>query len=258
MKQIIFPTELHRIATTTITDVFAHQEHVDTILLVNSLARGKGTPESDIDIVILVKEKTSETMVAEMDFAWQQFLQSDTSLHNYISSNRFAQVHLDIIDGTFQPAPWEDGGAIDFFEVEIGNRVLYSAALTNEGGHLKKLKEKWLPYYNTHLRNERLQLCKEACNYDLDHLTFFVKRGLYFQAFDRLYITFQRFLQALFISHHTYPIAYNKWIKEQVSEILKLPELYDELPEIISVNNIESHELISKAQLLQGLIDEYC
>src|SRR5438270_13568821 len=105
---------------------------------------------------------------------------------------------------------------------------------------------------------QRLNLAKRACLYDLEHIPIFVKRGLYFQAFDRLYVAFQKFLQALFIKRKTYPIAYNKWIKDQVAGILNLPELYKELPNIISVNKIESTELIDKARILTKLLDQYC
>ena len=43
-------------------------------------------------------------------------------------------------------------------------------------------------------------MVRTACVYDLEHALFFVRRGLYFQAFDRLYKSFQEFLQALFIA----------------------------------------------------------
>ncbi len=258
MPELTFPTELHKRATYVVIDLFLAQQNIDTILLVNSLARGKATSESDIDIAVLVMEKTNNSEITQLGNVWQDFLNSDPTLIQYKNSNRFAQMHLDIIDGVFKPAIWEDGGVIDFFEVEIGNRLLYSTPMTGEGEHFKNLKLNWLPYYGTILQTQRLKLAKEACLYDLAHIPLFVKRGLYFQAFDRLYIAFQKFLQTLFIKRKTYPIAYNKWIKEQVVEILKLPELYKELTNIISVNQIESTELNDKAITLNKLIDQYC
>ncbi len=258
MTQLIFPTELHRQATEVVKNFFLRQQNIDTILLVNSLARGKATSESDIDIAVLVTQTTNILEITGLENIWQHFLNSDPTLNQYKNSDRFAQIHLDIIDGVFETAIWEDGGGIDFFEVEIGNRLLYSAPLTGEGEHFKNLKSEWLPYYNTTLQTQRLKLAKEACLYDLDHIPLFVKRGLHFQAFDKLYAAFQKFLQTLFIKHKTYPIAYNKWIKDQVVDILKLPELYKELPHIISVNEIESIELNDKAKTLNKLLDQYC
>ncbi|MEO5996395.1 MAG: nucleotidyltransferase domain-containing protein [Chitinophagaceae bacterium] len=258
MTEIIFPTELHKQATEVIKRFFLEQKNIDTILLVNSIARGKASPDSDIDIAVLVSQTISSTEMVKLDITWNDFLNSNPTLNLYRNSNKFAQIHLDIIDGIFEPAIWEDGGSIDFFEVEIGNRLLYSASLTNIGEHFLKLKSQWLPYYGTTLQTQRLNLAKAACLYDLDHIPLFVKRGLYFQAFDRLYVAFQKFLQTLFIKHKTYPIAYNKWIKDQIVEILNLPDLYKELPNIISVNKIESAELIDKAKTLNKLLDQHC
>ena len=51
-------------------------------------------------------------------------------------------------------------------------------------------------------------------------------RRLYFQPFDRQYNAYREVLQAMFITWRAYPIAYNKWIREQVEEILGLPELH--------------------------------
>jgi hypothetical protein len=80
---------------------------------------------------------------------------------------------------------------------------------------------------------------------------------LYFQAFDRLYKAFQEFLQALFVARRTYPIAYNKWIREQVTEWLSLPDLYQELPQILSVRSIESAEIGQKADALRVLLERW-
>ena len=90
-------------------------------------------------------------------------------------------------------------------------------------------------------------MVREACARDLEAIPFYLNRGLYFQAFDRLYKAFQEFLQALFLARRTYPLAYNKWIREQVTEWLSLPRLYAELPPILSVRNIGSPELGEKA-----------
>jgi len=258
MTEIIFPTELHRQATETIKEFFIEQQNVDTILLVNSLARGTATPESDIDIAVLVSPATTNKEITNLDARWQHFLNSNSTLNLYRNSDKFAQIHLDIIDGNFEPEAWEDGGGIDFFEVEIGNRLFYSAPLAGNGEYFNRLKSTWLPYYGVELQTQRLQLARQSCLYDLDHIPIFVKRGLHFQAFDRLYIAFQKFLQTLFIKHKIYPIAYNKWIKDQVAGILNLPELYKELCNVISVSKIESTEPIDKARSLATLLDQYC
>ena len=258
MTELIFPTELHQQTIEVITDFFLVQTKVDTILLVNSLARGKASAESDIDMAILLPQSTTIAEISKLEETWQSYLNSSRPLNQYKKSNKFAQIHLDIIDGIFEPSDWEDGQSVDSFELEIGNRLFYSAPLSPEGEHFKKLKTEWLPYYDNKKQAQRLRLSKESCLYDLELIPFFIERGLHFQAFDKIYSAFQKFLQTLFIKHKTYPIAYNKWIKEQVVEILKLPDLYNDLSNLISVNNIESNELIDKATTLNRLLNQYC
>ena len=97
-------------------------------------------------------------------------------------------------------------------------------------------------------------MVSDACAHDLDYIPFLLGRSLYFQAFDRLYKAYQEFLQALFIARKIYPIAYNKWIREQVEGWLGLPDLYRELPPILSVRNIESDEVIVNADALRVLL----
>jgi hypothetical protein len=84
-----------------------------------------------------------------------------------------------------------------------------------------------------------------------------VRRELYFAAFDRLYTSFQLFMQALFIAHRTYPLAYNRWIREQVEEVLGLPELYRLLPGVLEVRPFESGIVTCRAQELAALLAFY-
>jgi hypothetical protein len=124
------------------------------------------------------------------------------------------------------------------------------------GFYFRALQNKWLPYYTEELPLQRLQMVKDACNYDLDHIPFFIKRELYFQAFDILWKAFQEYLQALFIANKTYPIAYNKWIKEQVANWLNKPDLYKKLSPVLSISNIESNEINDKVMALRKLLND--
>ena len=253
-----FPTTLHGETAELVMEFFLALPVVDTFLLVNSCARGQAVPESDLDFAVLLSPDTPSGEQDILEQAWQRYSTSNTDILRFRKSHRFAQIHLDVIDGNYLPQIWDDGEGPDYFEVEIGNRIAYSLPLGKEGPYFEKLKNRWLPYYQEELRVQRFSMAKAACEYDLDHIAFFVKRDLYFQAFDRLYKAFQEFLQTLFIGHKTYPIAYNKWIGEQVVTLLKLPELYEQLPSIISVKDITSHETIEKGRLLQELLNEYC
>ena len=66
------------------------------------------------------------------------------------------------------------------------------------------------------------------------------------------------FLQALFIARWKYPIAFDKWIKEQIVEILGLPELYPRFVDLLSIKNFESSEIEDKADSLHEMLNEYC
>lgn len=258
MQRPVFPTLLHQQTADLVKAYFTGLPQVDTVLAVNSCARGQASPESDLDFAILADPGTTSDVIAQIEHDWRQHLAGQEHYRAYQQLHPFAQVHLDVITGEYEPSVWDDGGGPDYFEVEIGNHLVYSAPMGPAGAHFTALRQRWLPYYEESLQGQRLQMVKEACEYDLDHIPFYAKRGLYFQAFDRLYKAFQEFLQALFIAKRTYPIAYNKWIKEQISEKLNLPELYRALPPVLAIGNIESFETIEKANTLRSLLLEYC
>ena len=122
--------------------------------------------------------------------------------------------------------------------------VLLDPDVFNDSG--ASLETKW----QEHLRSASVfQRLKSVGRYSVVHL--------YFQVFGRLQFAFKSFLQGLFIAHRKYPIAYDKWIKEQVVEVLKLPELYGSLPSLFELDHFESPEIILKALDLKRLVGEY-
>lgn len=249
-----FPTKLHQDTAELINDYFSAISEVDTVLVVNSCARGQAVAESDLDLAILVKPATTANEVKNIDTDWHVYSATQPTILEYKQATPFAHLHLDIIDGNYMPATIEAGEPIDYFEIEIGNQICYSAPMGDAGNYFRELQKKWLPYYNNELRLQRLEMITNACHYDLDHIPFLVKRGLYFHAFDILHKAFQEYLQALFIAKATYPIAYNKWIHEQVVKLISRPDLYPRLPSILSITNIESHEINEKAKMLRELL----
>ena len=256
IRKPIFPTKLHQDSAELIRDYFLAIPAVDTVLVVNSCARGQAVPESDLDFAILAKPDTTTTELSNIERSWQNYSETQPTFLKYKQSNQFAHLHLDIITGNYKPGSLEKAEPIDYFEIEIGNQICYSAPMGNAGPYFNQLQIKWLPYYDEELRLQRLTKSRIACEYDLDHIPFFMKRELYFQAFDILCKAFQEYLQTLFIANKVYPIAYNKWIKEQIVTWLNMPDLYPKLPPILSIVDIESNQINDKAKMLRGLLGE--
>jgi len=257
MSTLGFPTALHQQVAQLANEFFKAHSQVDTVLVVNSCARGQAVRESDVDLAVLVTPGATVQDLQNLETKWRAFVAAEAVVLEFQQSGRFTQLHLDLFDGHFVPTVWDDGGGPDTFEVEIGNRVAYAVPLGEPGLHFQQLQARWLPYYDEALRLRRLTMVREACFHDLERVAFFLRRGLHFAAFDYLYKAFQEFLQALFIGRRTYPLSYTKWIREQVASRLGLPDLYRELPPLLSVQNLESAELGDKATALHRLTDRW-
>lgn len=169
----------------------------------------------------------------------------------------FVEVDLAAVVGDFGPEArtWTSGP--DAFELAVGNELAYAVPLWRRGGRLDELRARWLPYYDDELRATRLTDARMYVVNDLDHVPLMVRRDEPFHAFHRLYLAFQGFLQALFIARRTYPIAYDKWIREQVEHILGLPDLYARLPAIVGVDRLDLRRLAAAAEELRAFLEEW-
>jgi hypothetical protein len=252
-----YPTVEHANAARDIVGLFSNNHPIDAILLTNSCARGQATRDSCLDMVVLVNNETLRVQRAALEQEWQEFRKNSPVIRTLLEVGQYSDVHLDFIDGVFAPADQEEGGGQDPFELEIGNYLVYGLPLWQSGDYLSGLKRKWLPFYDDELRMHRLRMVRRNCLNNLQHIPLYVKRGLYFQSFDRLYNAHRELLQAVFISHRTYPLAYNKWIRDQVEQILGLPQLYEVLSHLFEIKSFESSELDEKAKEVEKLLDEY-
>ena len=255
--EAVYPTLEHRRAAETIVDFFVSNYNIDAVLLVNSCARGKATRDSCLDIVTLSKPDPSRSQLGELAAGWEELEKSNQVIQALYKVGKYSVVHPDFIHGVFNLREQDEAAGPDDFEVEVGNFLAYSVPLWQGSDYFTQLKGQWLPYYNEELRRQRLDKVRWYCLNNLHHIPLYIERGLYFQAFDRLYNAYREFLQALFIARRTYPIAYNKWIREQVEEILGLPELYAQPSHLFEIEQFESHEIAEKAKEVEELLQKY-
>ena len=257
LLQAIYPTPEHKAAAEAIVEFVTTHYRVDAVLLVNSCARGKATRDSCLDISVLARPESRQSQLDVLEADWARFEKTNPAIAAMKHVGRYSVVHPNFSDGTFALPERDEAAGPDWFEVGIGNLLAYSVPLWHNGDYYEQLKRQWLPYYNEGLRKQRLAMVRSYCLNNLHHIPPYIERGLYFQSFDRLYNAYQEFLQALFISRRTYPIAYNKWIREQVEEILGLPELYVKLSHLFEIKQFESAELADKALEVERLLEEY-
>lgn len=255
--QAAYPSPEHQAAAEVITNYFVSNYNIDAVLLVNSCARGKATRDSCLDIVILAKPDPSRSSLKDLESGWQELEKSSPAIQALYKVGKYSVVHPDFIRGVFAPGEQDETAGPDDFEVQIGNFLAYSVPLWEGSDYFTQLKGQWLPYYSEELRRRRLERVRWFCLNNLHHIPLYIERKLYFQSFDRLYNAYREFLQALFIARRTYPIAYDKWIHEQIVEILRLPELYEQLTHLFEIKRFESREIADKAEEVEGLLEKY-
>ena len=252
-----YPTPEHQAAANAITEFFASKYRIDAVLLVNSCARGKATRDSCLDIVVLAKPDAARSPLKDLETGWEDLEKTSEPIQTLYKAGKYSVVHPGFIDGVFVPSEQDEAAGPDDFEIQIGNFLAYSVPLWQGSDYFATLQEQWLPYYNEELRQRRLERVRWFCLNNLHHIPLYIERGLYFQAFDRLYNAYQEFLQALFIARRTYPIAYNKWICEQVEEILGLPDLYVQLTPLFEIRRFESRDIADRASEVEELLENY-
>jgi predicted nucleotidyltransferase len=252
-----YPTSEHAQAARAIVEFFSAFSETEAVILMGSCARGKASRDSCLDILILLRPEVFRSAREILGRRWEEFYATAVVFQTLRQSGKYSHVDLEFVDGHFEPRPREWTSGPDEFELAIGNTLAYTLPLWERGDYFAQLRARWLPYYDEPLRRERLAEVLRYCYNNLGHIPPYVGRGLYFQAFKRLYDASREFLQVLFISRRTYPIAYDKWIREQVEEILGLPELYAQLPRLFEIQHFESDEIARKGEELERLVRQY-
>lgn len=249
--QFKFPTNFHEKAFNSAVDFLKKEKDVIALTLSGACARGEGSYDSDIDLDAFVEDSGVGKEI------WESFEKFASTIGTLDEVAKYFGIDLHIRFADIKPKKrgWTDGP--DDFELEIGNAFIYPQLIFEKENFFTKAKEKYLPYYDEALRQERLKEVLKFCNNNLGHVEPYVKRELYFQAFKRLYDASKEFLQALFIRKKIYPIAYDKWVKKQIVETLQLPELYKDFASLYEIHKLESDELVRKSEKLHNLLNQY-
>jgi hypothetical protein len=253
----LYPTLQHRAAAEALQDYFQFDPAVEAVLLTNSTARGKATPDSCLDIAVFLHPEKFEGCHQAVEAGWQKYYASAPVFRALESAGHFAEVHLDVIGYPFRPGKRDWMSEPDSFELEIGNFLVYAKPLWQRRQVFQDFRARWLPYYDEPLRRQRLEETRNYCRNNLAHIYLYAPRGLLFACLHRLFLAQREFLQALFIARRTYPIAYDKWIHEQLVDILGEPELYAQLTGILSVSPFTDKNFDTAAHRLESLLEKY-
>src|SRR5215472_7814797 len=103
-----FPTALHQEVADLARNFFSAHPSVDTILVVNSCARGRAVAGSDLDMAVLIVPTAPSQEAQSLTMKWQQFMATDSKLQQFQSGGRFTQMHLDVFDGRMLQTVWDD------------------------------------------------------------------------------------------------------------------------------------------------------
>lgn len=257
MNQLHLATPTHQRAYDLVHDLLLKEERVLALAITGSASRNEGSFDSDLDFNVFFTEEMPVAEGQEIVTRVEGTFNREIYAQKSAEVGRFFDVELHVSPTLFTPRRrgWTDGP--DDFELEIGNTFVYTRLVFERDGYFSRAQAGYLPYYSETLRQERLAATLKFCTNNIEHIEPFVKRGLYFQAFRRLYDATREFLQALFITRRLYPIAYDKWVKKQIIEILDLPDLYPRFVELYEVHQLESDELTHKGQQLEDYIKTY-
>jgi predicted nucleotidyltransferase len=257
MNDLHLATATHQKAYNLVYDALWRDDRVLALAITGSAARNEGSFDSDLDFNIFFAEDAPATEIAAILTRVENDVKRELATQPGSEVGIFFDIDLHVAPTLITPQPrgWTDGP--DAFELEIGNTFVYTRLVFERAGYFTQAQARYLPYYDEQLREERLAATLKFCHNNINHIEPYVKRGLYFQAFRRLYDASREFLQALFIAQRVYPIAYDKWVKKQLVEILDLPDLYQGFVALYAVHNLESDELTVKGQQLREYIAAY-
>jgi hypothetical protein len=245
-------------------EYFRDYPGVYAVVLTGSLARGKAVGGSCIDLSVFLDKKHFRLLASTVNFRIEAYSGLSGQICYYEGEIEggieFGDVRVDVgfTDGSFNcDHEYSFDIVRDNLETTIGNLLVYSVPLYQKGKKFQRLKQKYLPFYDDNLREIRLKGTAEEFDYKIWKTKWLAERGEFFAALDALLEAQRIFLQHLFIRERKYPIDYVKWLREQCDQILAMPQLYQELTDIISKIELTKKGIFERSELLEKLFKRY-
>jgi len=264
IPRLSFPNENYRTVLTRLVEYFREYHGVYAIVLTGSLARGKAVKGSCIDLFVFLRTKHLKLLASTINSRIEAYSRLGGQICYYEGKVEggieFGDVRVDVgfTDGSFNCShEYSFDITRDDLEPTVGNLLVYSVPLHQKGKQFQRLKQKYLPFYDDALREIRLKGTAEEFDYKIWKTKWLAKRGEYFAALDALLEAQRIFLQHLFIKERKYPIDYVKWLREQCSQILAMPELYQELAQIVDGIELAENGILERSDLLEKLFTRY-
>lgn len=264
IPNLSFPDENYRAVLTMLVEYFREYSGVYAVVLTGSLARGKAVKGSCIDLFVFLRSKHLSLLASTINSRTEAYSRLGGQICYYQGKIEggieFGDVRVDVgfTDGSFNCThEYSFDITRDDLETTVGNLLVYSVLLYQEGKQFQRLKQKYLPFYDDALREIRLKGTAEEFDYKIRKTKWLAKRGEYFAALDALLEAQRIFLQHLFIKERKYPIDYVKWLREQCSQILAMPKLYQELAQIVDGIELAKNGIIERGDLLEKLFTRY-
>lgn len=264
IRKISFPRQNYEATLTKFVDYFKENASVFAIVLTGSLARGKAVKGSCIDVFVFLPTKHLKSLASTINSRIKAYSRLGGQIAYYEGDVEggveFGDVRIDVgfTDGNFN---YKHENSFDItrdnLETTVGNLFVYSILLYQKGKRFRLLKQKYLPFYDDALRKIRLKGTTEEFGYKIWKTRWLAERGEFFAAFDALLEAQRIFLQHLFIKQRKYPIDYVKWLREQCSQILTMPKLYQELTQVINGIRLTENGILEKSGMLEKLFIQY-
>jgi len=264
IPNLSFPRPKYKATLTSLVDYFSKHPGVYAVVLTGSLARGKAVKGSCIDLFIFLDKKHLSLLASTITSRIEAYARLGGLICYYEGKVEggieFGDVRVDVgfTDGSFN---YKHENSFDItrddFETTVGNLLVYSIPLYQKGKQFQWLKQKYLPFYDDALRKIRLKGTAEEFGYKIWKTRWLAERGEYFAALDALLEAQRIFLQHLFIKERKYPIDYVKWLHEQCSQILSMPQLYQELNQTVNKIELTKKGISEKSDLLEKLFKRY-